>query len=236
MSQGVLVAGSRWISLRERLAWRHPEWWSLALSAVSWIVILTRPTPSLHAAHAVGGMSDWALMVIAMMFPLAITSVRTTAERSLWGRRHRAIAEFLAGYVLVWLVAGAIATWLLTTLPLVSWLGVNLSTSVGLVLAAAWQLAPAKRRAVRTCHRTAPLAGRGWRADRDCVAYGVSSGGRCVLSCCAMMFACLLSAHSIPVMVSATMVGLAERYASRPMARRSSVALAALALMLNAKW
>jgi hypothetical protein len=216
MSQAVLVSGRRWFSLRERLAWRHPEWWSLALSAVCWIVLLTRTRPH-HAVHAIGGMSEWALMVIEMMFPLAIAPVRMTAERSLWRRRHRAIAEFLAGYVLVWLVVGAIGIWALTTLPVVAWLGWDGLTIVGLVVAAAWQLAPAKRRALRACHRTAPLAGRGWRADRDCVAYGLTSGGRCVLNCWAMMFACLLSAHSIPVMVAATIVGLRERYALRAM-------------------
>jgi predicted metal-binding membrane protein len=219
MSQAVLVAGTRWISLRERLAWRHPEWWSLALSAISWMLLLTRTTRPHHAAHAIGGLSEWALMVVAMMFPMVIVPVRVTAERSLWRRRHRAIAEFLAGYVLVWLVVGAIGIWVLTTLPLVSWVGLPLSTSLGLLVAAVWQLGPAKRRALRACHRTAPLAGHGWRADRDCVAYGLTSGGRCVLNCWAMMFACLLSAHNIPVMVGATMVGLGERYA-----------------MLNVKW
>jgi Predicted metal-binding integral membrane protein (DUF2182) len=230
MSQAVLVSGIRWVSLRDRLAWRHPEWWSLALSAVSWVILLTR-SRSPHAAHAIGGMSEWALMVIAMMVPLSIAPIRVTAERSLWRRRHRAIAEFLAGYVLVWLVIGAIGVWVLTVLPLVSSVGLKVSTSLGLVAAAAWQLAPAKRRALRACHRTAPLAGQGWRADRDCVAYGVTSGGRCVVNCSAMMFACLLSAHSIPVMLSATMVGLAERYASRPVARHTSAVFAALAML-----
>jgi predicted metal-binding membrane protein len=219
MSQGVLVAGTRWIALRERLAWPHPEWWSLALSAVSWIALLTKPTLALGALHqshlpiehAMGGMSEWTLMVIAMMFPLTIPMVRVTAERSLWRRRHRAIAEFLAGYVLVWLVVGAIGTWVLSSLQGFFGIGPNLSASLGLVAAAAWQLAPTKRRALRACHRTVPLAGRGWRADRDCVAYGFTSGGHCVVNCGPMMFACLLAAHNIPVMVFATMVGLAER-------------------------
>jgi hypothetical protein len=211
MSQAVLVSGTRSFSLRERVAWRHPEWWSLALSAICWIVLLTRTSSPHHAAHAIGGMAEWTLMVIAMMFPLVITPVRATAERSLWRRRHRAIAEFLAGYVLVWLVVGAITISVLTALPLVAWLGRGLSTGLGLVLAAAWQLAPARRRALRACHRTAPLAGHGWRADRDCLVYGLTSGGRCVLTCGAMMLACLLSAHSIALMVIATIVGLRER-------------------------
>jgi predicted metal-binding membrane protein len=211
MSQAVLVSGTRGFSLRERLAWRHPEWWSLALSAICWVALLTRTSSPHHAAHATGGMAEWTLMVIAMMFPIVITPVRVTAERSLWRRRHRAIAEFLAGYVLVWLVVGAIAISVLTVVPLVSWLGRPLSTTLGLLLAAAWQFAPARRRALRACHRTAPLAGHGWRADRDCLVYGLTSGGRCVLTCGAMMLACLLSAHSIPVMGGATMVALTER-------------------------
>ncbi len=218
MPQAVLVSGDRWMSVRERVAWRHPEWWSLSLSGLSWIILLTRPR-SPHAAHAIGGLSDWTLMVLAMMLPLSIASIRVTAERSLWHRRHRAIAEFLAGYVLVWIVIGAMGVSTLTALPIVSWVGPELATILGLVAVAAWQFAPAKRRALRACHRTAPLAGRGWRADRDCVAYGLMSGGRCVVNCWPMMFACLLSGHSILVMVSVTIVGLAERYA-----------------MLNVKW
>src|SRR4029453_8935011 len=120
MPQAVLVSGIRGFSLRERLAWRHPEWGSLALSAICWVGLLTRTSTPHHAAHATGGMTEWTLMVIAMMFPIVITPVRVTAERSLWRRRHRAIAEFLAGYVLVWLVVGAIAISVLTVVLLVS--------------------------------------------------------------------------------------------------------------------
>ena len=36
----------------------------------------------------------WMLMIVAMMVPLLIGPIRTTATRSLWRRRHRAIAAF----------------------------------------------------------------------------------------------------------------------------------------------
>jgi hypothetical protein len=49
-----------------------------------------------------------------------------------------------------------------------------------LVGAAGWQLTPGKRRALYACHRAAPLAAAGWRADRDCVSYGLSIGSSCV--------------------------------------------------------
>lgn len=40
-------------------------------------------------------LTHWLLMVVAMMFPFIIGPVRGTAIRSLWRRRHRAIASFL---------------------------------------------------------------------------------------------------------------------------------------------
>ena len=34
-----------------RLAWRHPEWWALALSAGAWVVMIRN---SGHHAHGAG--------------------------------------------------------------------------------------------------------------------------------------------------------------------------------------
>ncbi len=55
----------------------------------------------------------WMLMVVAMMFPLVIGSVRTVAARSLWRRRHRAIAGFLTGYAGAWFLVGLVASMLI---------------------------------------------------------------------------------------------------------------------------
>jgi hypothetical protein len=218
----------------ERTAWEHPEWWTIALSALAWLAIVARVVSldggaGLHGSHAaaetvehasiasviIGGSLDWLLMVIAMMLPLVTDAVRTTATRSLWARRHRAIGMFILGYITPWMIAGcaiiALAGAATSLGPPRSWLWVI----GGFAAAAFWQLAPVKLRALRSCHRTMPLAPRGWRADRDCLRYGWTIGGRCAISCWAMMMACVLAVHSIPAMLCASAVATAERTVPR---------------------
>ena len=235
----------------EPLTWRHPEWWSIALSAAAWLALLARsgaaaagagssPAHHAHAATAasVGGPAsawaaetlDWSLMVVAMMLPLVLPSVRVTAARSLWPRRHRAIGGFLVGYLSPWLLVGLATSLLVVALGLDRWLGLPLAGAVGFALAAAWQVTPAKGRALRSCDRTAPLAPRGWRADRDCVRYGWMIGGRCLVSCWALMLACVLGGHGLAAMAGASVVGAAERYTTRPDERLTSGLLVGLAL------
>src|SRR5215471_4379204 len=50
----------------------------------------------------------WALMVVAMMLPLAIAPIWHVRERSFARRRGRSTALFVAGFVAVWLAAGFI--------------------------------------------------------------------------------------------------------------------------------
>jgi predicted metal-binding membrane protein len=227
-----------------RLLWKHPEWWTLGLSASAWLTLLADGTgtageraAAMH--HHAGGaltvlppgfaraMLTWLLMIGAMMFPLVVDAVRTTAARSLWPRRNRAITVFLLGYLLVWLVAGAAiaaaAQALAGTLARLSLLS-SLSAA-GFTLAALWQLTPIKRRALRGCHRTLPLAPRGWRADGDAVRYGLAIGGRCVASCWALMLACTLAGHATPAMLCTAAVAAAERFMPRLDRRLTAAAL-----------
>jgi predicted metal-binding membrane protein len=184
--------------------WRHPEWWALALSLGAWVLLVGEGAHRHFAA--------WSLMVVAMMVPLVVGPIRTTAARSLWRRRHRAIAIFLAGYLILWLAAGA------GFFLLLSVLGVNAGSPSPLLIASAfalalgWQLAPAKRRALNACHRTMPLAPRGSRADRDCFRYGLRIGAYCLMSCWALMLACLITGHATPALAVITLVLTAERY------------------------
>ena len=94
-------------------------------------------------------------------------------------------------------------------LPL--WLG-----GCGFAIAAVWQLAPIRLRALRACHRSVPLAPRGWRADADCLRFGWLTGGQCVLSCWALMLACVLAGHTLLAMVGVAAIGVAERYFVQP--------------------
>jgi predicted metal-binding membrane protein len=216
------------LSQLRRLSWAYPEWWSLCLSAAAWLGIFCS-VPSLFSGvhspehmHILAGskqsalsaflkeISSWLLMVVAMMFPMTISAVRTTAARSLWCRRHRAIGIFLIGYISAWMVFGVailagigkIESQLLSHSE---WIA--LSFSVALL----WQMTPIKRRAVMFCHQTRPLAPVGWPANRDCLRYGWATGSWCVISCWGLMVPCMLSGHSILPMMCGIAVGWKER-------------------------
>jgi predicted metal-binding membrane protein len=202
-----------------RSTWRHPEWWSLALCAGAWTWLLRGHA---HAHTFSAQLTNWLVMTLAMMLPMVIVPIRTTARRSLWHRRDRAIAAFLLGYLGCWTVAGIAVSFLHVTHPLAG--------TIGFAVAGAWQLTRWKRIALAGCHRTEPLAPRGWRADRDCMRYGVLIGVNCVLSCWALMLACFLSGHTLLATLIATAIALAERYTIRPDQRLLACALFAAAL------
>lgn len=167
-------------------------------------------------------MSGWTLMIIAMMVPFVIGQIRFTAERSLWRRRHRAIAGFLAGYVTCWTLAGLFL------------LGIHASpraAAIAFLAAAVWQLTPQRRVAMASCHRTVPLAPHGWRADVATLRYGWSIGRSCVLTCWLAMAGCALTGHGVPVMLALAGLAYAERVARRPNHKFFSAALAAIAIV-----
>jgi predicted metal-binding membrane protein len=209
------------MSRLRRAAWPHPEWWALALSAAAWIDLVAGSAGSPGGGHAAHGSvltvtSRWSIMVIAMMFPLVVGSIRTTAERSLWSRRHRAIIVFLAGYLATWLAAGVALHLAITTVDISRWVPSSLLAAVAFALAAAWQFGVPKWRAVRACHRAARLAPHGWRADCDCGRYGWMVGRQCVMSCGPLMLALQLTSHSVPILLSISALTLFERYAGKP--------------------
>jgi predicted metal-binding membrane protein len=194
-------------SLPVRLAWRHPEWWALALSAGAWVLLLRG-----HAhAHAYGDLlQGWMVMSVAMMLPMVAEPMRLAAERSFWHRRHRAIAGFLAGYLGCWALIGVFVSFVHVPLSSQNW-----GAAIAFAVAGAWQLTRWKRRALNGCHRSMPLAPRGWRADRDCIRFGAMIGTRCIVSCWALMLACFFSGHAIVATLLVTGVGFVERYTRR---------------------
>lgn len=220
----------RWAGALEMVRWflrRHPEWWVLlaAAAAWAWMIGMPRGHAGHGAAHAGPALSWLALMVVAMMAPLTVSGVRHVANAS----RHRqvAVAEFMAGYVGVWLVAaGLIALAWGVLAAAVPW-----PAAVAVVVAAAvlWELAPARRRQLARCERTVPLAPHGWRGDRDCLRFGAERGVSCVATCWALMAACTAFAHSVPVMAILFAVRVAPRHPRLP-----SPALAAAGVCLAA--
>jgi predicted metal-binding membrane protein len=221
-----------------RIAWNHPEWWVVAIAAAVWVFMAGMAFPgaadphaghSGHAAMAAGGghghgAFGMVAMVVAMMLPLTLANVRHVAWSSLWRRRHRAIAAFLVGYLAVWILvqAGIAGAWGL----MASFTGWERAGIVAMVAAVLWEVSPIKRQRRHRCHRTVPLAPRGWRADADCARYGVTTGLSCVTMCWALMAACAAFAHSFPVMIVLFGVQLSGRYQRYP-----SPSLAALAVV-----
>jgi hypothetical protein len=213
----------------ETHVWRYPEWWSLALSMIAWTLLAGRAAGALQLSPALDqalppGLAlwldatlNWLLMAVAMMVPLTIFSIRLTAARSLWRRRDRAVAGFLIGYLGLWFLVGSplavleVAVRFDRWIHVLPWLG-----ATGFAVAAVWQLAPTKSRALRSCHRTMPLAPRGWRADWDCVRFGWLIAGQCLTNCWPLMLAGLVAGHSLTAMMCASAIGFTERYLVRP--------------------
>jgi hypothetical protein len=232
--------------LRERIAWAHPEWWSIALSVAAWaslaasagVVAFAGHHVTTHAtASFVAYAGDWLLMVVAMMFPLSVGAIQATAARSLWRRRHRAIAWWLVGYLAPWSGLG-FSLWLITaTLFTGDQSAPGVLIALAFAAAAIWHTTPTRARAVSGCHRTQPLAPTGWRANYDCVRYGWATGTNCVVACGALMAACSLLGHGLGglmAMVSVTAISLAERYMVRPDRRLLAAAVGVHALVIAA--
>lgn len=238
-----------WARVRH-LAWAHPEWWALALAAAAWCVLLAAAWTGHGAAgaHAHGhahaardvatsvltDLAHWQLMVVAMMLPVIVPSLRVAAFRSLWRRRHRAMAGFLLGYLAVWALLGLAVCLALTRFPWLTdtWGGV--AAAAAFVCAAGWQWTRLKRRSLVACHRTIPLAPRGWRADRDCVELGWRIGGSCCVGCWVLMVACTLAGHSPLALAACAGIGLVERYSWRPDMTWISLGILALAAVFAA--
>lgn len=196
----------RRVTVRDRLRVR-PQLVAEVVAVLAWTALFAlhsgpvhdAAAGSLHAAlHAVpaaatagagtvagavaAGLPGWVLMVAAMMVPSAIPAARHVAVNSLRRRRHRAVAEFLAAYLLVWTIAGVVALSVLWR-----WHPGRWAVPVALAVAAAWQLTPYHRRWAADCHRTTPLPPTGRAAVRGTVRYGLRHGRACLGSCWALM-------------------------------------------------
>jgi predicted metal-binding membrane protein len=215
----------------------RPDWWVFPLALLAWVVF---PLLMGFAVHPGDGMNysgmvmdessmamapsgpgratvvlallfAWAAMVVAMMLPAAVPSIRYVAFASLRPRRSRAMVLFTLGFMLVWLPwATATLVWDLLRPP-----SLTLATTLGLGVAAMWELTRQKRRALQRCRRTIPIRVRGSAADRSCFGFGVLSGRRCLISCGPAMAAVVVSGHE-PLVVALVAIGMfAQRITSR---------------------
>jgi predicted metal-binding membrane protein len=165
-----------------------------------------------------------------MMLPFTLANVRHVALSSLWRRRYRAMAAFLVGYLCCWVVVQTVIQGTLGFLaPLLGW-----TLVAGLVTATAvlWEISPGRKRRLRRCGLTVPLAPpRGWRADTACARYGVITGLSCVTTCWALMAAVAAFSHSVLVMAVVFGVQISDRYQRRPSPVSTSLAILGVCLL-----
>lgn len=234
------------VAVRGHLA-RTPHVWVYGVAATAAAILAMRhlsASPSHH--HHMGGphaamhvpvpalMSTWwwwIVMAVAMMFPIAAPGARRIAQASMWRRRHVAMAEFLAGYLVVWAVVGLVALWAVSRLWHAG--APRQAVAIALLIAAVWQVMPVRRNILRRCRGSAFVNVRGWRADRDCVIEGINYGRRCVVTCGPVM-AVMALGHSLILMACLTALLMTERARGPNPADRAgrpfeAVCLAALA-------
>ena len=222
-------ATSRW----HAYARRHPSWWLLAIAGAAWwALVLVYVHPLVHHGHGdpmhlhLGfALAWWTTMVTAMMLPWLAPDARWLAFRSLPRLRHRSIAVFAGAFLLVWTVFGAAA---LVAMAPVN--GVSAAAAMALVVAAAWQVAPARRRMLRRCGALRVPAIRGARAGLDWARSGAVAGGRCVAICWALMVPMAI-VHSPVLMVGTALMIAGERRAGANPERRAGRPVQALALL-----
>ncbi|MEU4426905.1 DUF2182 domain-containing protein [Actinoplanes sp. NPDC024001] len=204
--------------LRRWGAW-HPEWPLLAGAAGAWAVLIVQaPVPHRHGPH---GLTDWALMSLAMMVPAAAPVIRYVGLNSIRSRRLLAMALFVTAYLAGWTAYGVVV---LTVAGLAGRAEVapRLQLAVVLGVAGLWQLSRWKRSVLGTCVRPVPLPPVGWRANAACARFGVSHSFRCITSSWALML--LMPSGSLWLMALLTVVAVAESVV--PLGARSATPLA----------
>ncbi|GAA4115981.1 hypothetical protein GCM10022415_12740 [Knoellia locipacati] len=218
--------------------------WSVSLSAVVLLVALSRNASGHMGHHAEGsllrGWLLWSLMVTAMMLPLVTPVVCRVAAGGLWARRRRTVTEVVVGYAAPWLAVGLVGLVVVqVVLPGVAGMG-GMGGVAGprvvagvLVVAAAWHVAPPRRRLMTRCGAVQPGALAGRRASVDALRNGWTIGVRCVGTCGPAMAVMLLS-HGVLLMLGVTLVLWSERVrgpnpADRPARPAQAAALLALA-------
>ena len=190
---------------------RHPEWPVLLLAAAAWVPLFV-PAVNSTVAH-------WVLMTLAMMLPVIASRIRTVARACEPAARLQACATTVAGFLLIWLVAGAITVVITTLLPPVTSAD-QLAFLAVWWMGALWQLTPLRSHAIQRCHRVRMARGR--RTNQWMP--GMRYGRWCVAACYPAMAAMILTRAPAVVMAILAVALVAERNAFRP--RRGSRGIA----------
>jgi predicted metal-binding membrane protein len=214
----------------------------LVLAAAAWALLIRQGSGMAMASPTMGlraplFLTIWVVMMVAMMFPAAAPMILTFHRvHESKRRRDEAFVStwcFVAGYMLVWTLAG-VAAYLaaLTSARFGAHFALSSRTATrigGVVLVAAglYQLTPLKDRCLAKCRTPLSFIMTSWR---DGVAGALRMGflhGAYCLGCCWLLFAILfpLGIMNILAMIAITLLVFAEK--TLPWGRRAASASAA---------
>jgi predicted metal-binding membrane protein len=189
----------------------------------------------------------WVVMMVAMMFP-AVAPTVLTYDRLREDHRARgegAVAEatplFVAGYLVVWAMAGLAAYALYELVRAIdpaflAWDEAGRYVAGGVIVAAAvYQVTALKQACLARCRTPMMVLAERWRDGRaGALGLGIRYGTWCLGCCWALMAALFaLGVMSLGWMALITIFIVAERLLPWPTAARGAVALSLLALGLG---
>lgn len=152
---------------------------------------MDRHSPTGFPGSALGWLTGWPLMLVAMMSPLLIPALRHVYARSLPSRRWRALALLSAVYLGIWSAAGELLQAMAAALHSVVQGGA--AFTFGLLTVLVWQLSPVKQRCLNRRSAHPPIAAFGRAADLDVARFGCVHALWCVGSCWVLMLLPLLA-------------------------------------------
>jgi predicted metal-binding membrane protein len=189
---------------------------ALAAVLVGWIVLTFATDHASVASFSV----MWLAMSVAMMVPTVARPMLRAAD----GSAARAWT-FLAGFVLVWLLAGLPAYLLMNA---ITW--TPFWISLAWIVAGVYQSMPAMHRLVRSC-RSVAYSG-------SPASYGMRQGLRCVASCAPVMLAAMVTAMVLPGFIApvALLLGLTVLlcWEREPSTSRQALIVVGMVMMLAA--
>jgi len=226
------------------LVWLHSPWpWLATASLAGWAALLAAPAQSALPAFCgsvaellvtlgwrgvaqalvldpLGLWQAWLVMLLAMMPLLLAGPMATLWQRSLVRLRPLAVLSFVAGYVLVWSAAGIALTLLSISLTLLAGDSLWHAAALGLLAGLLWQATPLKQKSLNRCHASPRISAFGWHVVRDCLNYGMTKGGWCVLACWpAMLLPMLVPQGHLLVMLLCSIWLVRERLRMPRLAR-----------------
>jgi predicted metal-binding membrane protein len=220
----------------------------LALAALGWVVTDARMRgmdagPGTDPGTLGFYVSAWVVMMAAMMFPsiapMVLTYARVSPRMHAARPRRGTVAVFVGGYLLTWTVFGVAAYALFAAVraaawPVLGWHRAGPYLAGGVIMVAAlYQLTPAKDACLRRCRAPFAFITDEWRyGRRGALVMGALHGAWCVGCCWGLMAALFaVGVMSLGWMVFVSVLVAAEKLSPWP--RPANYAITALLLALG---